>query len=80
MRLRVKEAVSRIARIAIDRIADDARFVEDLGLDSLSIIESLLVVENEFRLQAAVEDVESRVRSIDDAVRLVQAQLSRKAG
>ena len=80
IRLRIKEAVSRIAGIAIDRIPDDARFIEDLGLDSLSIIESLVVVEHEFRLQPAQEDLESKVRSIEDAVQLVHGELMRKAG
>ena len=46
IRYRIKEAVSRIAGISVDRISDDARFIEDLGLDSLSIIESLVVVEH----------------------------------
>jgi acyl carrier protein len=80
IRMRIKEAVSRIAGIAIDQIADDARFVEDLGLDSLSIIESLVVVEHEFRLQPEEEDMGTNVRSIEDAVQLVQGQLVRKAG
>jgi acyl carrier protein len=80
IRLRIKEAVSRIAGIAVDRIADDARFIEDLGLDSLSIIESLVVVEHEFRLQPEQEDLEVKVRSVEDAVQLVQTQLMRKAG
>ena len=48
VRLRIEEAVSLIAGIAVDRISDDARFIEDLGLDSLSIIVSL-VVGQEFR-------------------------------
>jgi acyl carrier protein len=80
IRLRIKEAVSRIAGIAVDRIPDDARFIEDLGLDSLSIIESLVVVEHEFRLEPQQEDIEAKVRSIEDAVQLVQGQLIRKAG
>jgi acyl carrier protein len=80
IRLRIKEAVSRIAGIAIDLIPDDARFIEDLGLDSLAIIESLVDVEHEFRLQPEQEDLEVKVRSIEDAVQLVQSQLMRKAG
>src|SRR4051812_21290114 len=80
IRLRVKEAVSLISGIAIDRISDDARLVEDLGLDSLSIIESLVVVEREFRLDPQGEDVDIQIRSIEEAVRLVEVQLRRKAG
>jgi acyl carrier protein len=80
IRLRVKEAVSLVSGITIDRISDDARFVEDLGLDSLSVIESLVVVEREFRLSPQGEDIEVQVRSVEEAVRLVQVQLSRKAG
>jgi acyl carrier protein len=80
IRVRIKEAVSRIAGIAIELIPDDARFIEDLGLDSLAIIESLVDVEHEFRLQPEQDDLEVKVRSIEDAVQLVQSQLMRKAG
>jgi acyl carrier protein len=80
IRSRIKEAVSRIAGICIDGISDDARFIEDLGLDSLSIIESLVVIEHEFRLQPQQEDIEKRIRCIEDVVLLVQSELMRKAG
>jgi acyl carrier protein len=80
IRLLIKQAVSRVANIDIEGISDDARFVEDLNLDSLSVIESLVIVEHELRVQAQQEDVETPVRSIEDAVRLVQSELSRKAG
>jgi acyl carrier protein len=80
IRIRIKEAVSRISGIAIDQIQDNHRFIEDLGLDSLAIIESLVDVEHEFRLQPQDEDLEKKVQSIEDAVQLVQSQLIRKAG
>jgi acyl carrier protein len=80
IRLLIKQAVSQVAGIAVDGIADDARFVEDLGLDSLSVIESLVIVEHELRIHAEQEDVEAQVRSIEDAVQLVHLELSRKAG
>jgi acyl carrier protein len=80
IRMRIKEALSRIAGIDVERISDDARFVEDLGLDSLSVIESLVVVEHEFRLQPREEDLEVKLRSIEDAVQLVRKQVMRKAG
>jgi acyl carrier protein len=80
IRVRIKRAVSQIAGIAVDCIPDDARFIEDLGLDSLSVIESLVVVEHELRLQPQDEDMEFKVHSIEDAVQLVQSQLMRKAG
>jgi acyl carrier protein len=80
IRLRIKEAISEIAGIAIERIPDDARFIEDLGLDSLAIIESLVVVEHDLRLQPSDGDSEVKVHCVEDAVQLVQVQLRRKAG
>ena len=72
IRLRIKEAISEIAGIAIERIRDDARFIEDLGLDSLAIIESLVVVEHDLRLQPSDGDMEVKVDCVEDAVQLVQ--------
>jgi hypothetical protein len=53
IQLRIERAVSPIAKIAVDRISDDARFIEDLGLDTPSIIESV-VVGHEFRGERCV--------------------------
>jgi hypothetical protein len=43
IRLRIEEASGLVAGIAVDRASDDAWFIEDLRLDSLSIIESLVL-------------------------------------
>jgi acyl carrier protein len=80
IRVLIKQAISRVTGIAVEGIADDARFVEDLGLDSLSVIESLVLVEHELRITAQQEDGEAEVRSIEDAVQLVRLELTRKAG
>jgi hypothetical protein len=39
IRLRIEEAVSLVADFAVDPIADGARFIEDLELDSRPMLE-----------------------------------------
>ena len=78
VRKRLKEAISRISGIPIDQVQDDSRFIEDLGLDPLAIIESIVDVEHEFGLQPLTEDLQTMVQSVDDAVQLFERQLMRR--
>ena len=80
IRYHIRKAVSVVSGITIDRISDDARFDEDLGMDSLSIIESLVLLEREFKLEPPDADAELKINSVIELMQLVQVQMSRKAG
>jgi acyl carrier protein len=68
--IKVKEIIGKITGIAPDSIADSAAFVDDLGLDSLAILEIAIDVENEFKLRATEEELQS-IRSVQDSVSLI---------
>lgn len=57
---KIKELLAKQLRIDIDTIADDSNIIEDLGADSLDVVEMLM----------AIEDDLSVIISDDDAVRL----------
>ena len=70
----------KIKEIVVDRLgADEAditlesSFIDDLGADSLDIVELIMALEEEFDLQIPEEDAE-KISTVGDAVNYVKAQ------
>jgi acyl carrier protein len=70
IRLRIKQAIHRVAGIEVSAISDTASYETDLGLDSLSILEIAVELENQFKFHASDEEL-SAIRTVEDAVNLV---------
>ncbi|MEE8485068.1 MAG: acyl carrier protein [Acidimicrobiia bacterium] len=57
-----------------DKIESDARFEEDLEVDSLGVVELLMALEDNFGVQIPDEEAES-IGTVGEAVDLVVAKL-----
>ena len=55
---KVKSVVSEKLNVGEDQITTDAKFVEDLGADSLDQVELIMALEDEFDLKIPEEDAE----------------------
>jgi acyl carrier protein len=53
----LRQAVSDELRIALDKITDDADFIEDLNVDSLGVVELALALERRFGIVIPDEDL-----------------------
>lgn len=53
---KVKQLISKQLNISVDKISEDSRLIEDLGADSLDIVEMLMTLEDEFGLSILDED------------------------
>lgn len=56
------------------RITADARFAEDLGCDSLDLVEIVMGIEEEFEIEIADEQAE-KIKTVGEAVALVERLL-----
>jgi acyl carrier protein len=70
IRTKVKECIQKVTGIDAATISDSAAYVEDLDLDSLSILEISVSVEESFKFHATDEELSS-VRNVEDTVALV---------
>ena len=70
----IKQSISRVTGIAAETISDSAAYADDLGLDSLSILEIAVDVETKFKFQATDEELTS-IRTVEDTVELVRKRL-----
>jgi acyl carrier protein len=78
IRDRVKQIIANVTNIDPAEIGDRDSFVEDLDLDSLSLLEIGVDVDFEFKLSLPEERMRE-LRTVEDTVRLVEARLGELA-
>lgn len=74
IRATVKRSINKVTAIPLEKISESASYVDDLGLDSLSILEIAVDVESQFKFQASDEELSS-IRTVADTVELVRKRL-----
>jgi len=57
----------------IEEVTDDARFIDDLGADSLDQTELLMALEEEFNIDIDAEA--NDINTVGDAIKYIQARL-----
>ena len=62
---KVKKIIEEQLGVESDRIKAEASFVEDLGADSLDIVELVMAMEEEFDLEIPDEDAE-KLKTVQD--------------
>ena len=69
------EAMDKIKKIIVDqlgvdesKITEDSSFVDDLGADSLDIVELIMAFEEEFDIEIPDEDAE-KIKTVGDVVK-----------
>lgn len=67
---KVQEMLAEALNISVDKVSADAKIVEDLGADSLDVVELLSRLEDEFAITIPDEDVENLVTVGDVAAEL----------
>lgn len=69
---KVKAVVVDQLNVEDEEVVDDASFIDDLGADSLGIVELVMALEEEFGVSIPDEDAES-IKTVGDAVSYIQA-------
>ena len=67
---RVKKVVVQQLEVAEDEVTDNASFVDDLGTDSLDVVELVMGLEEEFDIEIPDEDAE-KIATVGDAVKYI---------
>ncbi|HPU68330.1 MAG TPA: acyl carrier protein [Acetomicrobium flavidum] len=83
--MRVEEIESKLKQIVMDRldvdedqITPEASFVEDLGADSLDIVELIMGIEEEFDIEIPDEDAE-KLTTVGGALEYIKSKLGVEA-
>jgi acyl carrier protein len=75
---KVRKIVAEQLDVSIDKVTDDARFIEDLGADSLAVVEIVLAFETEFELEIP-DEVTAEMRTIGDVLDYVTKHVKHAA-
>ncbi len=65
---KVKDIIEKELGVEREKLTDEARFIEDLGADSLDIVELVMEFEKEFNIDIPDEDAE-KLRTVGDALK-----------
>jgi acyl carrier protein len=68
---RVKEIICEQLGVEEDEVNPNAKFIEDLGADSLDTVELVMAFEEEFDLEIPDEDAE-KIATVGDAITYIK--------
>jgi acyl carrier protein len=71
---RVKKIVVDNLDVDADKVVESASFIDDLGADSLDLVELVMAFEEEFNIEIP-DDVQESIRSVGDAVTHIKAHV-----
>ena len=68
----VKEIIARELEVETKQLTPEAKFIEDLGADSLDIVELVMALEEEFGLDIPDEEAD-KLKTVGDAMNYLKS-------
>ncbi len=68
---KVKDIIVEQLGVNADQVVSEAKFIEDLGADSLDTVELIMALEEEFGIEVPDEEAEKLV-SVGDVTRYIE--------
>lgn len=68
---KVREVVSNQLGVSLSEVVPEASFVDDLGADSLDLVELVMAMEEQFGMEIGDEDAE-KMRNVQDVIDYVK--------
>ncbi len=68
---RVKEIIADQLGVDVEQIKPESKFVDDLGADSLDVVELIMAFEEEFGIEIPDEDAE-KIATVGDVLNYIK--------
>ena len=72
MEEQVKKIVAEKLSVELDEVVPEASFVDDLGADSLDLVELIMAMEEAFDIEISDEEAE-KLQTVQDSVNYIKA-------
>ena len=72
---KVKEIIAEQLGVKKEEVTDGAKFIDDLGADSLDTVELVMALEEEFGVEIPDEDAEKMV-TVGEAIKYIEEKAS----
>ncbi len=73
---RVKEIIVEQLGVNESEVNPEAKFVDDLGADSLDLVELVMALEEEYNMEISDEDAE-KILTVGDAIEYIQTHAAK---
>ena len=70
---KVKSIVAEQLGVKIEEVKEDAKFIDDLGADSLDTVELVMALEEEFGAEIPDEDAE-KLTTVGEAIKYIEGK------
>lgn len=70
---KIKEVIVEQLGVDAERVRSEASFIDDLGADSLDIVELVMAMEEEFDIEIPDEEAE-KLKTVSDVVNYLQTK------
>jgi acyl carrier protein len=74
--VRVKEIIVEQLGVNESEVIPGAKFIDDLGADSLDLVELVMALEEEYNMEISDEDAE-KIQTVGDAIEYIKAHASK---
>jgi len=68
----VKEVVVEQLNVSPDEVKEESQFVEDLGADSLDVVELVMALEEKFDIEIPDDQAEA-ITTVKDAIKFIES-------
>jgi len=72
---KIKDIIEKELGVEREKLIPEASFIDDLGADSLDIVELVMEFEKEFGIDIPDEDAE-KLRTVGDAIAYLEAKVA----
>jgi acyl carrier protein len=70
---KIQKIVAENLNVAEDQVTPEAKFIEDLGADSLDQVELVMALEEQFGAEIPDEDAE-KLTTVGDAIKYIESK------
>ena len=74
---KVKEMIVEQLGVSESEVVPEAKFIDDLGADSLDIVELIMALEDVYGIEIPDEDAE-KMETVGDAIKYIEQRLAEK--
>lgn len=74
---KVRKMIVEQLGVSEAEVVPEAKFIDDLGADSLDIVELIMALEDEYGIEIPDEDAE-KMETVGDAIRYIEARSTEK--
>ena len=71
---RIKEIIADQLGVEAEKVTPEAKFIEDLGADSLDVVELIMAFEEEFGIEIPDEDAE-KIQTVGDVINYLKEKV-----